>query len=44
MLELEKELKNFTVLVVEDDEVVRERLKNVLSFILEMCMRQVMVR
>ncbi len=32
MLELEKKLKNFTVLVVEDDESVRQRLKNVLSF------------
>ncbi len=32
MLELEKKLKNFTVLVVEDDETVRKRLKNILSF------------
>ncbi len=32
MLELEEKLKNFTVLVVEDDETVRKRLKSVLSF------------
>ncbi len=32
MLELEKKLKNFTVLVVEDDDNVRERLKNILGF------------
>lgn len=32
MLELEKNLKNFTVLIVEDDESVKVRLKNILSF------------
>lgn len=32
MLELEKDLKNFTVLIVEDDESVKVRLKNILSF------------
>jgi len=35
MLELEKKLKNFTVLIVEDDESVRVRLKNILSFYFE---------
>jgi len=32
VLELEKNLKNFTVLIVEDDESVKVRLKNILSF------------
>ena len=32
MLELEKNLKKFTVLIVEDDESVKVRLKNILSF------------
>ncbi len=32
MLELEKKLKKFTVLIVEDDESVRKRLKNILTF------------
>ena len=32
MLELEKKLNKFTVLIVEDDESVKVRLKNILSF------------